>query len=287
MPNNREWALLFWALVSLTIVVSRRDLRPDFARMLRLALGRRILPLLFGLICWTVMQAWLGYRVGIWDFTLITDTTIWFMTVGVVLFINLENTHKKQNFFRREVAAVIGANVLIEFYVDVYVLSFIAELLLQPLLLFLGILSLVAKSEERTRVVGKLSDALLALGGMLLVVNATVHVFSGWRDLQVGALLRELSLPVWLTVGILPYIYLLGLYAAYQVAFQRIDWKSRNGGRLASKLALMVSFHVKARQLGSFTGPWQMRISSAKSFREARDIISQFRKDWSSSALRG
>src|SRR5438067_443242 len=82
------------------------------------------------------------------------------------------------------------------------------------------------------------------------------------------------------STGVLPYIYAVGLLSAYELAFLRIGWKSDRGwwARTRAKLALLASFHVKARDVGDFSGPWQFKLASATSFSDARRVIGEFRQ---------
>ncbi|MDP9441820.1 MAG: hypothetical protein M3P34_06530 [Actinomycetota bacterium] len=78
----------------------------------------------------------------------------------------------------------------------------------------------------------------------------------------------------------LPYIFVMGLLAAYELAFIRIDWKSEAGrwARTRAKLVLLMSFHVRAREVGAFSGPWQFKLASTTSFREGRRVVAEFRE---------
>lgn len=278
MPNSREWALLYWFVVLLVVVGNRRELRESFGQVVRLAFSGSLLALLAGLLGWVALEAWLGSRARLWDVNLITATCVWFVTTGAVLFYNVQDVFRRGRFFRTKAVAVLRLSSLVEFYLNLYVLGFVAELFLQPFLAFLAMLQVVAGLEDRHRSVKGLVDRLMALIGLVFLGYVLARTMSGWRELDAPNLLRQLLLPVWMTVGLLPYIYLVGLYAAYELAFQRIDWKAAGQQRLPAKLALLTSFHVRARDLRTFAGPWQMRISAAATFREARDVIREFRQ---------
>jgi hypothetical protein len=52
-----------------------------------------------------------------------------------------------------------------------------------------------------------------SLGILTYVAPSLVH---NWGTTDKGGLLRQLALPVWLTVGTLPFVYALGLLETYR-----------------------------------------------------------------------
>ena len=122
-------------------------------------------------------------------------------------------------------------------------------------------------------------DGLIVVASVALLLYVVVGLVNNWASLDKVDLLQQFALPVWLTLGVLPYIYVVGLFAAYELAFIRINWKSEVGwwARTRAKLVLLTSFHAKARDVGAFSGPWQFKLASATSFRDGRRVVDAFR----------
>lgn len=281
MPNNRQWAFIFWVAVFLVWIASRRDMRSSVQAVLRRVSTPKLLVPLLVLSGWVAGLAYLGTRVRLWDGDRLTDTIMWFVTAGLVLFGNLVDVSKERGFFRRKALATLEVSALVGVLSEVFVLYFIAELILQPFLALLAGVSVVASHEAQHKQVKKLIDGLLATASVGLVLHAIVSLVNNWSSIDKGDLAREFALPVWLTIGVLPYIYALGLWAAYEQAFMRIGWKAETSrwAQLRGKLVLLASFHLKAREVGSFSGPWQFRLAQTSSFRDARRVIHEFRHE--------
>ena len=64
--------------------------------------------------------------------------------------------------------------------------------------------------------------------------------------------MRQLGLPLWLTIGAVPFIYVLALYATYESAFTRLALAARNGATrpIYVRLALLVGFNFHVHDLG-------------------------------------
>jgi hypothetical protein len=280
MPNNRQWAFIFWLAVFVVWCLSRDDLRSSWRDVARSAASPKILVPLAVLGGWVSAEVYLGARLSLWDSGLVADTAMWFITAGLVLFVNFDHASEEQHYFRRRVLATLGLGVVVEGFSEFFVLSLVGEVLLVPVLALLAGMSVVAAGRREHQQVKRLVDSLIALISTTLLGYVAIQLVSDWGSVDKGGLVRQLALPVWLTVGVLPYVYLVGLVAAYEAAFIRIDWKSEGSwwARLRSKLVLAASFHVKAREVGAFSGPWQFRLAKATSFRDGRDVVREFRK---------
>jgi hypothetical protein len=88
---------------------------------------------------------------------------------------------------------------------------------------------------------------------------------------------QVVALPVWLTLGSLPFIYGLGLYAAYDKAFTMLSFHADDRRQVRrAKLALMLRLHIRARLVGEFNMPWQHELLATPAFRAAWHLVGEF-----------
>ncbi len=162
---------------------------------------------------------------------------------------------------------------------NLYVMSLIAELLLQPMLAVLVWCPIVVGDNDRDRGAKKLADGLLALIGFSLLAFTAQQIYSDWREINKPTLLLQFALPIWLTVGFLPFIYLLNLYANYQSAFKWINQATNDRrARRRAKLALVTKLHFRTRDTHAFAWNWSKQIASASNFAAARQVVAQFQQ---------
>jgi hypothetical protein len=279
MLNNREWAILIWLGIFLAWASSRRDVRSSVGRLLRTASSPKLLVPLGGMVGWVALEVWLGSKATLWRSALMKDTVTWFIVSALALFMNSSEAGRQPHFFRRRVAALLGITTFLEFFTNLYVLNLIAELLLQPFVALLAMLAVVAERDERSRSVKKLANSLLALIGLALFAFVTQQLYANWGNLDKYVTLLQLVLPIWLTIGLLPFIYLLSLYANYELAFMRICFATDDRkARRRAKLALLTKLHFRSRDSHDLAGPWYQRIVSAPSFGAARRVVAEFQK---------
>lgn len=278
MPNNREWAVFFWAAVAVAWILWRRDLRTAFRQVVHAALTPKILTPLLVMGAWATGLVLIGRRWELWKPTLTTDTSLWFVTSGLVMFGGSQESATRPHFFRRKATSTLKVTPLVEGYAQLLVLGLPVELALQPVAALLGALSAVASTQHRYRPVRRLINSIATLLGVALFTYVTLGLLTSWRDLDKAELLRQLALPIWLTVGLLPYIYCLGLYMAYELAFLRLRWASESSSpaSLRIKVALVLGLRGDARAVAAFVGPWPSRLASATSLTECRRVIRDF-----------
>jgi hypothetical protein len=278
--NNREWAILIWGVGIFVVLMARSEVRSSVGQLLRTLLSPPLLIPLLLMIAYVVGEIWLGHRALLWQSDLTKDTIVWFIVSALAFFFGYDQASKQPHFFRRRLAAAISIPIFIEFFANLYVLNLIAELALQPILLLLGLLIAVAESDERFRVLRTPLNTLLAVIGLSLLAYSVRQLFISWNEVDKPITALQFALPIWLTIGILPYIYLLNLYSNYQKAFHAIDGHSDSRrARLRAKVALVATLHFRARDSNAFGGwPWLEQIVSAPTFRAARRVVVNFRE---------
>jgi hypothetical protein len=205
MLNNREWAILIWSVGIFLVLVARREIRSNVGELLRIV-GRPplLIPLLL-MVGYVAGEVWLGYKAQLWRTDLTKDTIVWFVVSALAFFFGYNQASKQPQFFRRRLVAAVSIPVFIEFFANLFVFNLIAELALQPLLLFLGLLIAVTESDERLRVLRTPLNALLAVVGLSLLAYSVRQLFISWNAVDKPVTALQFALPIWLTIGIRNY----------------------------------------------------------------------------------
>jgi hypothetical protein len=278
--NNREWATLIWAIGIFLSLMVRKEMRSSVGGILRTLLSPQLLIPLLVMVGYVLGEVWLGYKAQLWRSDLLKDTLVWFIISALALFFGYNQASKQPRFFRRRLVAAVSIPVFIEFFANLFVLNLIAELALQPFLILLALFIAAAESDERLRGWRTPLNVLLALIGLSLLAYSVRQLVIVWSAVDKPATALQFALPIWLTIGLLPYIYVLSLYSNYQKAFHAIDAHTDDRrARRRAKLALVTKTHFRARDSYAFGGwPWLERIVSAPRFRDARRVVADFQK---------
>lgn len=279
MFNSREWAMLVWLAVLAGLGSRSAEFRASAVGVVRALAKIAVVVPLLAYAGWVAGELWVGSWLGIWDPSLTKDAVLWFVVSGLGMFFNYDDVAREPRYFRRRLLAAAGLMVFVEVYLNLFVLGFVAEFILQPVIVMLTLVEVVANSDERYADVKRFVNWTLALIGFALLGYVTVKTIGHWSALDKVALMRQFATPVWLAAGAVPFVYAFGLFVQYDTAFRRIDWASSAGWltRVQIKAAILVAFHLRAHHLARFSGRWQLQLADAGTFAEAWQIVDRFK----------
>ena len=130
--NNREIAAGVWLVVVLVIVILVLRPRQFFAELLK-GFQSVALLVLVALACAYLTIAVYGLlKIGFWESTLLKGTILWAILSGSVLIFRSLGSSGAEFTFRSLLRDNLKVIVIIEFLVNSYTFSLIAELLLWP-----------------------------------------------------------------------------------------------------------------------------------------------------------
>jgi hypothetical protein len=222
------------------------------------------------LAAWVAALVAGGQRIGLWEPWLLKGTIFWFITSGMVFWINAANV-VRPDFFRSTLVAALGTALVLEFYLNLYVFSLPVEVILLPTVALLGAVSAFAAGKDEYRAAKRLTDAILAIIGFGVFARVTIGVIGNWPDAAQVDAAQELILPVWLTLGVVPFIYSFGLIMSYETAFSRVgNFTKDRRRRLRCKFALVSVCHVRPSLVAVAGGRGLREAIDASSLKEAR-----------------
>jgi hypothetical protein len=102
--------------------------------------------------------------------------------------------------------------------------------------------------------IGTNLDVVLGLAGFALLACGLTRLARGSMAEGISAAGDELLLPGALTVTVLPFVFALALYAAYESTFARVRIMTRNETStwevVRGRLAITAALHFRVRQVG-------------------------------------
>ncbi len=279
--NNREWATLIWLGVAVGAALLWKGTRPMAASLLRFATTPVIFFTILGLWCWSALVVLAAAHLHLWTGDLFKDTAIWFIGQALLLYMTVNKVAKEPQFFRRVIKEAARYSLLIEFYVNLRVFSLPAEVIILPVVTGLALLAAVAGNNSRNRSAKTVIDAMTTLVGLGLLAYVTVALIGSWHQEDLGHDVRDLALPIWLTIGVVPYLYGLSLFSGYQSQFLRIDFWTRGDlrARRRVKLALIIELNVRTHLIHGLSGHWFNDLAGARSLAAAREVVRRYRRD--------
>lgn len=213
--NSRELAVVIWLGIGLVWAMAVPDMRSSIWAVVRAFAHPKILGSVAALVAYAGGLVLLGARLGAWDWTLLNDTVLWFLTSALVLLVNSGELAEDRRRLWRAARQALGITVLVEAFVNLFVLPLAVEVILFPVLLFLSMALAVAEGEDEYAPAERVFSSVLALIGGLIFAFVAVQL-AGLSGPDWAHVFRALMLPLWLTFGALPLIYLVGLVDVWE-----------------------------------------------------------------------
>ena len=221
--NNREIAIAIWLLVIFILMLFNWDIRKSLLEVIKAFFKIKILYSIFLMIAYTTGIVFVLYQINFWNISLLKDTVVWFCFTGILMSFNLVTSDTGQNLFRKIIVCNIKLVIIIEFLVNTYTFSLVGELILIPVVTFIVILEVVAKTDEEYSSVAKLMNGLQIIIGVIILIFAISNVVSDYKNFVSLDTLRNFLLAPLLTISFLPFIYFMVLFATYELLFTRLN----------------------------------------------------------------
>jgi hypothetical protein len=275
----REWAVAIWALVAVAAMAFVRDLRQHMLTIVNVWQSPILVVPVSLILAYVAAVVFGAAQIDLWNMHMIGATLAWTITVALVGFFRVNRVSEVRGFTRKEARRAIELAVVLDAYLNLLVLPFVAEIFLVPFFAFVGLMlgaaeylpQLQGKEYDQTRGCVK---ALVSLLGLAAVVYATTRIISEIAAGKLGDIGRGLILPLWLNLALIPCILIIGVWAAYHDAFIRLQIGADPSPATLrrAKRALIRGVGLRVYALGGFGPPWPYRFSEARTTAEAREV---------------
>lgn len=280
--NDRELAALIWASAFLMWAFSKKSVREGFVGMVRTLFKPQILLPVVAMFVWVGLELWVGGRLALWSSALAKGTILWTFGSAAVLLFNcarLVSDGDDLLFLRRTTLATVGVAAFVEFFVNLYVMSLPGELVFQMVVAVPSLIVAVAGQKPEYKSARKFCEWVLATIGLAMFAYSVQQIHLNWCQLDTRGLALDFALPVWLTVGLVPFLYLFSIYVAYDAVFRRISRENTGRwSRCRARLALLSVLHFRVGAVRKLAGHlyFTRNIGEAQTFSAARVVAAEF-----------
>jgi hypothetical protein len=200
-----------------------RGLRKSILDVFKAFFKIKILSSIFFMIAYTAVIVFVLYQINFWNISLLKITFVWFCFTAIVMCVNSVTSETDQNLFRKVIVDTIKIVIIIEFIVNAYTFSLVVELVLIPVVTFIVISEVFAKTDEKDSSFAKLMNGLLIIIGIVILIFVISNVVSDYKNFVSLDTLRKFLLPPLLTILFLPFIYFIVLFSTYEQLFVQLN----------------------------------------------------------------
>lgn len=238
--NNREIASLIWIAVGIVATVLKADLRELVLGAVKILFHRKVFAVfalagVYIAACVAVMAIF-----DVWEWVNLKTTLLWAVGFAFVTIFDANRIDEDRTYFGKTLRDTISVTVLIVFIIEMQSFSLIAELILLPIITFIGLLHAVSDTKPEHAAATRLLSWVLGLVALFYLSYSVSQTVRGWSDFDGIIAARELIVPVVLSLLFLPFLYGLSVYMVYEKVFGGLAWKLDDAAlcRFARKRAL-------------------------------------------------
>jgi hypothetical protein len=229
--SNREVAIVIWLAVLTLFMLINQDTRKGLFGLLKALFDIKIMRVLIALTFYVLLLTVGFYKIRAWHLYLLKDSVLWFFSVALVIFFNI-NKVDNNSYFRDIINDSIKWAIFLEFAMNFYTFSLMTELIIAPLLAFITIIKVYseayAKQDDKYAAVSKLFSILFSAAGWAFGAFVIYKTVTQYNQLLSLANLQSLLLPVVYTAAVIPFMYLLAVYVKYETLLIRIHFMTNN-----------------------------------------------------------
>ena len=248
--NNREISITVWLAVFAVWALSKKGIRSSFKTVVDAFSERAILIPFSLLVLHTLASIWLLKNIGLWESHQVKNAILWFISVAAVSFFRLPKIADDRNYFKKAITDNLKIIVLFEFVVTFYTFNLFLELLFVPFMALLGGLLAVSKMDDKYSQVEKILNKIVELIGVAIIVYTGYKLLADFDEFAQRQTFYDFTMPIALSVLLLPFIYALHVFLVYERIFMRMKFsiKDEKLGKYAKTTAI-VKYHLNISAL--------------------------------------
>ena len=221
--SNRELSLLIWVGIAFIAMLFSKSLRSSLWGVAKMLFKKTFLIIYLLLTIYLSGIIFLLLKLHLWNTRDIKDTVFWLFTVGFVLIFNTTNA-KDSKYFKTIFLEGLKWTIILEFIVNFYSFSFIVELIIIPIIIFIGLTHAMSELDKKNIQITKLLSDILSILGLVIFCYAIYKTVYDYSSFFTFDTLSSFLLPIIITALFIPFIYCLALYVTYETFFICLDF---------------------------------------------------------------
>lgn len=225
--SNRELATFVWIAIFIVLFSFKKEIRKSILQVIKSFFVTGILSIILLLAIYTLGSILILKYYRFWDLTLIKDTIFWFVGFAFMTLFKLDKA-KEISFFLNVLKDSFKFTIFLEFFLNFYTFSFIAEMIIIPVFTTIFLMNLVSENKNEHKPVNKLTSKIIGIVGLIYFVFALYNLIFQNQNIFSNHNLNTLILPVLLTILSIPFFYFTTLYSNYERLFLRVKFMNEN-----------------------------------------------------------
>ena len=167
-------------------------------------------------------------QVGVWAPSQLKLTLLWLCTAGFVGLFSAPKVSENPELISKAAKGTFQITIVFEFFVNLYRMPLLAEFVFVPFSVFLGALIAVSEIDEAHRPANKFLTGVAMVVGLALLAYAALKTLDDFSVLANVETARSFVLPIIFSVLLLPFVWAVAVYCAYESVFVRLQFVAKD-----------------------------------------------------------
>ena len=277
--SNREIALLIWLAVFLVGVIVYRPTRRSLGPLFKLIFFSKVSIILLFMLAYVSFIALILHWLSLAHWWMLKDALFWFFGTAIILVFNTNKAAEEEHYFKKLALDTLTFAVVLDFIVNLYTFNLAVELVLMLFLAIVAALAAVAATKDEYKPAKKFLNGVLVVVGFGLLSYSLAKIFADLRSFATVKNLEDFLTPISLTLTLLPFLYGVALYSAYEWAFVQVGFRVHDDKDLLAytKRQVILACQLSPRRVHRFTKDFVHKLGGVEGHGEVREVINEFK----------
>lgn len=277
--DSRELATAIWLGIFIVWCLTKPGIRKSLSSVLSVAAAKPIATAFALVIAYLVAVTLVLSSFEIWTLAQFKITALWLFVAGIPALMDIPEISKNPALLRAAAAKNFKLSLLLDFFVNLFKLPLLGEIIFVQFTALLGGLLVVAQSDDKYVPVQKLLNGVLIAIGLGFLIFETYKLITSFGAIANLDTLRDFSLPIIYNIAFIPLLWAMSIYAAYDSVFCRLRFVIADHTLHSyAKQKLITGFRTDIAALNAwFKAAWSGAFTSRNDVAQSIAIIARSR----------
>lgn len=241
--SARELSLIIWSTIIVVFFCFKMSIAKPFRNVIFSFFAPKLATIYLIMLLYTFCILFVLNYFSLWDFTLLKDSILWFITFAIVTFFKIDKA-SNNDFFIKILNETFKLTLFLEFLSNFYTFNFLIELLIFPFILIISLLKSFSELDDKNKMTTKFLSNIITIIGIIYFAFAIYKTIQEYHIFFSVHNLNSLILPVLLSLMSIPLFYLLAIYNSYEQLFLRLRIMNSDP-KIQKKLKMQILYNGK------------------------------------------
>lgn len=262
--DSRELATAIWLGIFIIWCLTKSGIRKSLRSLFSATIARPIAMSLTLAASYIAVATVILQSLDMWTIKQLKITVLWYFLAAIPSLMDTPEISKNPASLKKSIAKNFELSLILDFFINLFKLPFLAELIFVPFSALLGGLLAVAQLDKKHAPVQKFLNGILVLIGLGFLVYEAYKLTTSFDEVANMDTLRDFTLPIIYNITFIPFLWAISIYAAYDSVFCRLQFVIKDSSlHLYAKCLLIMRFRTDIASLNAWSrSAWSGALTS-------------------------